>query len=202
MKSQKISRTASRSGGCRRLQGEAAARTLHDLSRNAQSDAAAPLFGGEEGDEDVGCHVGADGGTAVAHLYHHRFGGVAVGFDTDAPFRLSGALDGLYGIFQQICHYLRDEVLVGMNQQVVGADVDAEPDGDVGILVGGKFDHTLHERFYVEEAGHGGGDAGEAAVAVDKLQQALAGGADGAQPFGQLVGRVGCVGGTGAAGCR
>ena len=75
---------------------------------------------------------GRDGRTVIADLDHDGFIAVARSPHHDLSVGMVGA-DGLYGIFQQVEYDLSDQVFVGIQNQVVRADIGLY--GDMGSMV-------------------------------------------------------------------
>ena len=83
-----------KSGGSAGQKAQMSPTEAHDLTRDAQADAAPLRLGTEEGDEDVGGGLGRNLRAAVAHLDDHGFCLVAVGADADFAGVLLHGLSG------------------------------------------------------------------------------------------------------------
>ena len=123
--------------GCRRtLQGDTASRKAHDLAGDGKPDTAAALFGGEERDENVFGLFLRDHRPVVADLDQDGFFLVAIGIDLDQSVFLFAA-DRLHGVLKQVQDYLRDQVLVCIDDQVGRLYADSDRDvGEIGVMAG------------------------------------------------------------------
>ena len=115
---------------------EAAAAYSHDLAGEGETDSASFRLRGEERDEDVGGYIFGDETSVVAHVDDDGFLSVGVGLETDKcllacrGFQICGAafllvfsflfLESFYGILQKIRYNVREEALIGVNQQIFG----------------------------------------------------------------------------------
>ena len=117
---------------------EAAAAYSHDLAGEGKPDAASFRLRGEERDEDMRGYIIRDETGVVAHVDDDGFLGVGVGLETDKcllacrGLQICGAAfmfvfsslfpESFYGILQKIRYYVREEALVGVNQQILGSN--------------------------------------------------------------------------------
>ena len=126
------------------MEREAAAAYSHDLAGEGETDSASFRLRGEERDENVGGYIFGDETGVVAHVDDDGFLGIGVGFETDKSLlachglQICGAtfllvfsflflfLESFYGILQKIRYYVREEALVGVNQQILGKDQPVE----------------------------------------------------------------------------
>ena len=122
------------------MEREAAAAYSHDLAGEGETDSASFRLRGEERDENVGGYIFGDETGVVAHVDDDGFLGIGVGFETDKSLlachglQICGAtfllvfsflflfLESFYGILQKIRYYVREEALVGVNQQILGSN--------------------------------------------------------------------------------
>ena len=120
------------------MEREAATAYSHDLAGKGETDSASFRLRGEERDENVGGYIFGDETGVVAHVDDNGFLGVGVGLETDKcllacrGLQICGAAfmfvfsslfpESFYGILQKIRYYVREEALVGVNQQILGSN--------------------------------------------------------------------------------
>ena len=118
------------------MEREAAAAYSHDLAGKGEPDSASFRLRGEERDENVGGYIFGDETGVVAHVDDDGFLSVGVGLETDKCLlacrgvQIRGAtvllvfsfhfLESFYGILQKIRYNVREETLIGINQQILG----------------------------------------------------------------------------------
>ena len=162
------------------MEREAAAAYSHDLAGEGETDSASFRLRGEERDENVGGYIFGDETGVVAHVDDDGFLGVGIGFETDkcllacrglqfrgATFLLVFSflfLESFYGILQKIRYYVREEALVGVNQQILGSNRNL-------YFVVAEHRHSFQEWFHIEESRLRLGNMGETAIVVDESQQ-------------------------------
>lgn len=162
------------------MEREAAAAYSHDLAGEGKPDAASFRLRGEERDEDMRGYIIRDETGVVAHVDDDGFLGIGVGLETDKCFlacrglQIRGAAfllvfsflfpESFYGILQKICYYVREEALVGINQQILGRNRNL-------YFVVAEQRHSFQEWFHIEESRLRLGNMGEAAIVVNESQQ-------------------------------
>ena len=118
------------------MEREAAAAYSHDLAGEGETDSASFRLRGEERDENVGGYIFGDETGVVAHVDDDGFLGIGVGLETDKcllacrGLQICGAAfllvfsflfpESFYGILQKIRYHVREEALIGINQQILG----------------------------------------------------------------------------------
>ena len=161
------------------MEREAAAAYSHDLAGEGETDSASFRLRGEERDENV---EATSSGMRPALLLTSMMMdslGVGVGFETDkcllachglqicgAAFlvSLSFSFESFYGILQKIRYYVREEALIGVNQQILGRNLNL-------YFVVAEQRHSFQEWFHIEESRLRLGNMGETAIVVDESQQ-------------------------------
>ena len=88
-------------------------------------------------------------GTVILNLNQHFFRFVAINLNVDLSVRL--ITDCLNRIFQKINDYLRNQILICMQDQVGRIDLCMERDVVTRILMAGKFHHSFDECFQVKQ---------------------------------------------------
>ena len=88
-------------------------------------------------------------GTVILNLNQHFFRFVAINLNVDLSVRL--ITDCLNRIFQKINDYLRNQILICMQDQVGRIDLCMERDVVTRILMAGKFNHPFYECFHIEQ---------------------------------------------------
>ena len=177
------------------MEREAAAAYSHDLAGEGETDAASFRLRGEERDENVGGYIIGDETGVVAHVDDNGFLNVGIGMETDKCFLACRGLqirraaflfvfsslfpESFYGILQKICYYVREEALIGVNQQILGRNFYL-------YIVVTEHRHSFQEWFHIEESRLRLGHMSEAAIVVDESQQLGSCFVDGFQALLQL----------------
>lgn len=162
------------------MEREAAAAYSHDLAGEGETDSASFRLRGEERDENVGGYIFGDETGVVAHVDDDGFLDVGVGFETDKcllacrGLQIRGAAfllvfsflfpESFYGILQKIRYYVREEALIGVNQQILGRNFYL-------YFVVAEQRHSFQEWFHIEESRLRLGNMGKTAIVVDESQQ-------------------------------
>ena len=143
---------------------------FHYLARDAQTDAAAGGFGGEEGDEYLLGFVGGNGVAVVTDVYEDGVVGSGVG-------RYGyGCSSGFDGVLQQIGDDMSDEAFIGIEEKV--GDGDVKVDVRVFRILRTYGYHPFKEWFYIEEFWLGVRNERHAAVIIHEVEKLFAGGVD------------------------
>ena len=116
----------------------------------------------------------------VSHIDDDGFLGIGVGFETDkcllacrglqicgAAFQLVFSFlfpESFYGILQKIRYHVREETLIGVNQQILGRNFYL-------YIVVTEQRHSFQEWFHIEKSWLRLGNMGETAIVVDESQQ-------------------------------
>ena len=162
------------------MEREAAAAYSHDLAGEGETDSASFRLRGEERDENVGGYIFGDETGVVAHVDDDGFLGVGIGFEADKcllacrGLQIRGAtfllvfsflfLESFYGILQKIRYYVREEALIGVNQQILGRNRNL-------YFVVAEQRHSFQEWFHIEKSRLRLGNMGKTAIVVDESQQ-------------------------------
>ena len=154
--------------GCNQF--DAAATLFHYLARDAQTDAAAGGFGGEEGYEYLLCLIGGDGFAVVADVDEDGVVGSGVG---RYGYGCSSSFDG---VLQQIGDDMSYEAFIGIEEKVGYGDVKV--DVRVFRILRTYRYHPFKEWFYIEEFWLGGGNERHAAVVIHEVEKLFACGVD------------------------
>ena len=133
----------------------------HDLLDDRQAQTGALLLGREVGLEDLGAAVRGNARAVVADL-EHGFGGIAL-FGDDLDF--AAAIHGLDGVEQQIEERLPEQLLVGLDAELLALDLQADL-LLLQVVVQGADDFVDHRA----EGEPGAADFARAGV-VDELVQ-------------------------------
>ena len=151
-------------------QFDAAATLFHYLARDAQTDAAAGGFGGEEGYEYLLGFVVWYVFAVVADVDEDGVVGSGVG-------RYGyGCSSGFDGVLQQIGDDMGYEAFIGIEEKV--GDGDVKVDVRVFRILRTYGYHPLKEWFYIKEFWLGFGNERHAAVVIHKVEELFACGVD------------------------
>ncbi len=88
-------------------------------------------------------------------------------------------VESFYGILQKIRYYVREEALIGVNQQILGRNRNL-------YFVVAEQRHSFQEWLHIEESRLRLGNMGETAIVVDESQQLGSCFVDGFQALLQL----------------
>ena len=131
-------------------------------------------------DENVGGYIIGDETGVVAHVDDDGFLGVGVGLETDKcllacrGLQIRGAAfllvfsflfpESFYGILQKIRYHVREEALIGINQQILGRNRNL-------YFVVAEHRHSFQKWLHIEEGRLRLGNMGETAIVIDESQQ-------------------------------